>query len=128
MKQLTVNKVKNSADKLNAQNNYAPPVHRMDINGKKLPKVVEMCLRCVEFHRAKLMSLKTIYLEPIRYTQFISWAKMQMVEHQADANYNLITLYGVNIEMMGEYHIIKAKHGSDEMDWDYYEKKVKTDD
>ncbi len=32
----------------------------------------------------------------------------------------LYTFDGVEIEMMGEHHILKAKDGCTDMDWDFY--------
>ena len=91
-----------------------------DINGNVLPKVPNMVGNCVGFHRKKMMPLKTIYLCPMYYNQFRDWFRRLAVEREADLKEQLLTWDGVEIEMMGQFHIIKSNTGSDAMDWDFY--------
>lgn len=121
------NKTLNTGDKLQ-KNTFAAPLYATDINGQPLPPIVNMCNECIRLYRRRLMPLKTIYLSPVKYTLFTDWYRRQCVEHQAEAKVMLLTLYGVNIEMMEEHHIIRAKHGTEDFDYDFYEKKIKHDD
>lgn len=91
-----------------------------DINGNPLPKVANMVGNCVGFHRRKMLPLKTIYLCPAYYHAFRDWFRKLAVEREADLKEQLLTWDGVEIEMMGEFHIIKSNTGNTDMDWDFY--------
>jgi hypothetical protein len=54
------------------------------------------------------------------YHQFRDWFRRLCLEMEADLKHDLLTWDGVEIEMMGQHHIVKAKTGSDSFDWDYY--------
>lgn len=91
-----------------------------DKHGVSVPKIINMVGGCVAFHRKKMMPLKTVFLCPMYYEQFKDWYRKQAVEREADLKAGLLTWDGVEIEMMGQFHIIKSNTGNDAMDWDFY--------
>lgn len=91
-----------------------------DKNGNLLPMEVAMVAKCVAHYRRYMKPLKTIYLCPAYYVKFTDWCRRRMLEQQADCKINLYTFDGVNIDMMDEHHIIRAKDGNDQFDYDFY--------
>lgn len=91
-----------------------------DKQGNTLPPAVAKVAACVAHYRRFMRPLKTIYLCPVYYNQVDYWSRKHATEHQGDVKWNMLTLDGVEIVMMGEFHIIKSLEGSDEMDWDFY--------
>lgn len=94
-----------------------------DVNGKPLPKVPNLVGNCVGWHRKKMLPIKTIYLCPVYYHAFRDWFRKLCLEMEADLKHELLTWDGVEIEMMGQFHIIKSNTGNDQIDWDFYETK-----
>lgn len=92
--------------------------------GQPLPKVPNMVGNCVGLHRQHLLPIKTIYLCPVYYHSFRDWFRKLCTEREADLKHELLMWDGVEIEMMGQFHIIKAKTGTEAIDWDYYEQKT----
>ena len=93
----------------------------VDVNGKKLPSSVQLVANCVAFHRQKQLPIKTIWLCPVHYNIFDYWWRSCALEYEADLGARLLSFDGVEIDLMPKHHVIHAKHGTVDMDWNFYE-------
>jgi len=96
----------------------------VDKAGNGLPRPLMFVHQLVLHSRQWHQPLKTIYLSPGWYTIVFDWVRRRATEEEAECKVDLLTFDGANIEMMEENHIIRAKNGTDEIDWDYYPTKV----
>lgn len=103
---------------------YFTDTRPVDKQGKPLPYSVAMVAKCVAHYRKWMKPLKTIWLCPVRYSQFDCWVRKKALEMEADTNWKMLTFDGVEILEMTEFHVVRSREGSDEMDWEFYPSKV----
>lgn len=99
---------------------YFTDAQPTDKQGNKLPFTLAKVAACIAHYRKWKRPLKTIYLCPHYYNQVDYWVRKRATEQQGDIKWNMLTFDGVELQMMGPFHVVKSREGSDEMDWDFY--------
>lgn len=95
----------------------------VDKQGNQLPMVVAKVAACVAHYRKWHRSLKTIFLCPAYYNQFDYWVRKKALEMESDAKtWNMLTFDGVEIHIMSEFHVVRSREGTDQLDWEFYER------
>ena len=95
-------------------------MYPVDLEGNPLPSEMCMISELIRSCRAWHKPLKCIWLCPAWYNILDSWMRRRAFEQQSDYNWNMLTWDGVEIYVMPKQHIIRAVHGDDRIDWDFY--------